>query len=42
MYEANGKQYLLVTASGGGGRGRGGAPGDAASAPTGVIAYALP
>jgi glucose dehydrogenase len=33
MYEANGKQYLLVTASGGAG---------AWAGPTGVVAYALP
>ena len=38
MYEANGKQYLLVTASGG--QGRGGAPA-AGGAPSGLIAYAL-
>ena len=33
MYELGGRQYLLVTASGG----RGGPPG-----PTGIVAYALP
>ena len=36
MYELGGRQYLLVTASGPGGRG------DAASAPTGIVAYTLP
>jgi quinoprotein glucose dehydrogenase len=46
MFESNGRQYLLVTASAGGG-GRGGRgtvapqPG-AATGPTGIIAYALP
>src|SRR4030095_15844791 len=43
MYELNGRQYLLVTASGGTGRGGPGAaitPGPAG--PTGIIAYALP
>jgi glucose dehydrogenase len=43
MYELGGQQYLLVTASGGDGRGasRGSASGTAAP-PTGIIAYALP
>ncbi len=36
MYELNGRQYLLVTASPSGGRG--GAP----AGPTGIVAYALP
>jgi quinoprotein glucose dehydrogenase len=44
MFELGGRQYLLVTASAGGGRGRGAAPAAApdASAPTGLVAYALP
>jgi quinoprotein glucose dehydrogenase len=46
MYELNGHQYLLVTASGGAARGaRAGAAGPAgvpASGPAGIIAYALP
>jgi quinoprotein glucose dehydrogenase len=47
MYEMDGKQYLLVpAASSAGGRGRGGAPaaapGGAAPAPLGWVAYALP
>ena len=45
MYELDGRQYLLVTASAPGGRGQGrgaaaGAP--AAAGPTGIVAYALP
>ena len=40
MYELNGKQYLLVTATAPG-PGRGGAP-QTPAGPTGVIAYALP
>jgi quinoprotein glucose dehydrogenase len=46
MYELGGRQYLLVTASAGGGRGsgRGGADANVAQAtgPTGIVAYALP
>jgi glucose dehydrogenase len=46
MYELGGRQYLLVTAAAAGGRGggRGGADtvASAASAPTGIVAYALP
>ncbi len=46
MYEFDGRQYLLVTAStmpGGRGAGPGAAPAAAApSGPTGIIAYALP
>jgi quinoprotein glucose dehydrogenase len=42
MYEHNGRQYLLVTASTQGGRG-GAVPGGVyPTGPTGVIAYALP
>jgi hypothetical protein len=45
MYELNGRQYLLVTASTAGGRGgRGAVDGAAANpqGPTGIVAYALP
>ena len=46
MYELDGRQYLLVTASAAGGRGAGrGAAGVSVpppSAPTGIVAYALP
>ena len=44
MFELAGRQYLLVTASaGGGGRGaRGAAEGAAQAGPTGIIAYSLP
>jgi quinoprotein glucose dehydrogenase len=41
MYELGGRQYLLVTAAGGGGRGRAAGPAPAGG-PTGIIAYALP
>jgi quinoprotein glucose dehydrogenase len=43
MYELDGRQYLLVTASGSAGRrgSREGGPG-AAGGPTGIVAYALP
>ena len=40
MYELGGRQYLLVTAVAGGGRGAGNVP--AATGPTGIVAYALP
>jgi quinoprotein glucose dehydrogenase len=42
MYEHQGRQYLLVTASAAGGRGRGGPVASDPSAPAGIIAYALP
>ena len=46
MYEMNGRQYLLVTASGGGGRGAARNTVDVAGAnpdgPLGIVAYALP
>jgi glucose dehydrogenase len=43
MYELGGRQYLLVTASAGGGqRGPSGASVSASSAPSGIVAYALP
>ena len=42
MYELGGRQYLLVTASGGDGRGGGGDVSVAARPPTGIVAYALP
>ena len=46
MYEMNGRQYLLVTASGGGGRGAARNTVDVAGAnpegPVGIVAYALP
>jgi glucose dehydrogenase len=44
MYELGGRQYLLVTAAGAGGRGGRGADANlpAAAGPTGIVAYALP
>jgi len=44
MFEANGRQYLLVTASGGAGRGgrAAGAAPETPAGPTGIVAYALP
>jgi quinoprotein glucose dehydrogenase len=44
MYELGGRQYLIVTASGDGGRGArgGGSISSAPSGPTGIVAYALP
>jgi glucose dehydrogenase len=43
MYELDGRQYLLVTASAAGGRGGGPSGADANPAgPTGIVAYALP
>jgi quinate dehydrogenase (quinone) len=46
MYEINGRQYLLVTAAGGGGRGGARNTVDVAGAnpegPVGIVAYALP
>ena len=44
MYELDGRQYLLVTASapGGRGQGRGAAAAPATTAPTGIVAFALP
>jgi quinoprotein glucose dehydrogenase len=44
MYELDGRQYLLVTASGAGAQtgGRGSAETPPASGPTGIVAYALP
>jgi hypothetical protein len=41
MYEIDGRQYLLVTATAGGG-GRGDSSDPPASGPTGIIAFALP
>jgi len=44
MYELGGRQYLLVTAAGAGGRGGRGADANlpAPAGPTGIVAYALP
>ena len=45
MYELDGRQYLLVTASAPGGRGQGrgaAAAAPATTAPTGIVAFALP
>jgi len=46
MYEMNGRQYLLVTAAGGGARGAARNTVDVAGAnpegPVGIVAYALP
>jgi glucose dehydrogenase len=42
MYELDGRQYLLVTASAGGGRGGTGSADANPTAPTGIVAYALP